>query len=168
MPPPFGWTCHDICRRGVGGASARCWGSPKMYILGDPQKYVFSAPPKTQNGSARTSGPPPAPLTGVAVGSGTRKGQPSFGQLHHPPPTAWMFSVDGRNPPPKKAWNDDSRVNTHQQLFQPWFQSGAKCILSIHSRGVANEMYWDERKPQRKVQFGVVPFPEPARVVIHW
>ena len=33
--------------------------------------------------------------------------------------------------PPKKPWNDDSLVNTNEQSFQPWFQSGAKWISPI-------------------------------------
>ena len=31
-------------------------------------------------------------------------------------------TVDGRNPPPKKPWNDDSLVNTNKQWFPHGFQ----------------------------------------------
>ena len=37
--------------------------------------------------------------------------------------------------PPKKPWDDDSSANTNKHWFQPWFQSGAKWISSICSRG---------------------------------
>ena len=43
---------------------------------------------------------------------------------------------------PKKLWNDDSPANANKQWFQPWFQSGAKWILSIHSMG-SLALYWD-------------------------
>ena len=35
--------------------------------------------------------------------------------------------------PPTKPWNDDSPVHINKQWLQPWFQSGAKWILCIHS-----------------------------------
>ena len=35
--------------------------------------------------------------------------------------------------PAKKPWKDDSPVNTHKLWCQPWCQSGAKWISSIHS-----------------------------------
>ena len=34
---------------------------------------------------------------------------------------ALRHTVDGRNPAPKKPWNDDFLANTNKQRFFPWF-----------------------------------------------
>ena len=42
----------------------------------------------------------------------------------------WMAEIHFA---PKKPWDADSPVNTNKQRFQPWFQTGAKWISSIHN-----------------------------------
>ena len=43
----------------------------------------------------------------------------------------WMDEIHFA--PPKEPWNDGSPANSTKQWLQPWFPSGAKWILAIHS-----------------------------------
>ena len=45
----------------------------------------------------------------------------------------WLTGCDIHFSLHRSAPYDDSPANTDEQWFQPWFQSGAKWILSIHS-----------------------------------
>ena len=74
-----------------------------------------------------------------SIGSNSSKGPglsgipPAFGAFSRvPPKKSWTRpTVDGPNPaPPRKPWNHVFPVNSNE----PWFESGAKWISSIHSR----------------------------------
>ena len=63
----------------------------------------------------------------------------------------WMVSKSSQAAPRKPLVSDDSPLNTNKQWFQPWFQSGAKWILSIHSSKACPHLYNHVRANNQRV-----------------